>query len=241
MSLNPKGQAVPETAQGIDSPEESDTPKHMTVEEFNRAFSSMKKTLERQYEQRFTKLIEDRFAQSQPPQSMQATGNQEPGNTNPTNPNPPIRVEDSPAYRESRRELEELKKGLASVQAERDAERQKGLALTKRNLVQERLQAAGITGAALKLATNEVLASTSYDEESQQYVYGTGAEALPFDSGVKTWLKSDEAKVLMPARGVAGSGAVPGGAQAQRPGMQSTPVNPMQEFLVNAGLIPSSE
>ena len=238
MSLNPKGQSAPEAEQGNVSPEETEQPKFMTVEEFNRGFTAMKRTLEKQYEQRFTKLIEEKFLQSQPPQFA---GAGEIPNTNPTNPNPPIRVEDSPQFRDLRAQLEDVKKGFATAQAERDSERQRAQDMSKRTMVQERLQAAGITGPHLKFATNEVLAATRFDEESNGFVFGEGHEALPFDSGVKNWLKTDDAKALMPARGVTGSGAVPGSPNASRGVAPAEAVDPMKQFLTMAGLIPSSE
>lgn len=233
MSLNPKGPAAPEAAQGTDSPEEFESPKYMTSDEFNRAFTGRQKA----FEKSIAKLLEDRFPQSQPPAHLQQQ--QEPG-ANPTNPNPPLRMEDTPAYRETRRELEELRKGLVIVQAERDQERQRAHDMTKRTMVQERLQAAGITGPHLKFATNEVLASTRYDDESQSFVFGEGHEALPFDSGVKTWLKTEDARALMPPRGAVGSGSAPGSAPASRGVATEPAANPDIQFLTMAGLIPSS-
>lgn len=130
----------------------------------------------------------------------------------------------------SEQSLAELQKAQARIdelerknqEAERRAQEteQKRLASEERNALQKALRDAGVDEARLRGAVallygEDKVIARDEDGNIVFKVARTGyVDEVPLDEGVTEWLRSDEGKAHLPARGTAGSGA--SGSQHQR-------------------------
>lgn len=105
-----------------------------------------------------------------------------------------------------RRELEALKK-------EREAERAKARDLSLRSRVRDELSKVGITNPlALKVLVDADKA-VSMSSETEDVVFKLNGEELDLSSGLKAWMKTEDAKIFLPPKGATGSGDRPQGSK----------------------------
>lgn len=190
-------------------------PRFMTADEFNKAMSAREKRLLSQFEKSLEAKLANSVAKkaadddaddddappAKPPASGasgSAVGNAATGNT------------------EADRRLAKLEKQLAKTQAERDAEKKareeqtlKAARDEERSKLSEVLADAGVdpkrSRAAIALLHSEDKRVRRNDEGKIVFVQDDGDE-VDLKVGVKKFLETDEGKVFLPPRPVAGSG-----------------------------------
>jgi hypothetical protein len=134
-------------------------------------------------------------------------------------------------------ELSKLQKQLADLQAERESEKEKRRDLELRSSVKEKLSSLGIQPTHIKAAMAVLVdseRSIGYNEDGE-LVFRTPTGDRDLESGLKAWAKSEEAKLFLPPRGVAGSGEKPAAQQLNR-SQGNAPTNREQvgEMLLQA-------
>jgi hypothetical protein len=108
----------------------------------------------------------------------------------------------------SNTELLNLKKQLEAIQKERDSEVSKRKDTELRTSVKETLLKAGVAPHMIKPALAMLVDSdkvVGYNDEDQ-VVYRTQTGDLDLDSGLRSWIKSDEGKAFAAPKGALGSG-----------------------------------
>ena len=119
-----------------------------------------------------------------------------------------------------RRQMQELQGQLQEQRDVAQRELQKNRTSQMHSVVQERLAEMGkITGTGAKLALMALTASgrVGYGEgdESEKLVYrGDDGVTVDLETGLKQWLKTEEAKYFQAPSGARGSGSRPGAAPA---------------------------
>jgi len=204
-------------SQGNDPPNGSqgdDAPKFVTEEQLNRAISARLGQFEKKQDKVFGDFgakLEQYFSQQPPKDEDKQEGQQT------------TKVEDHPAFKSMQRQLEDTKKLTERLSHEKQVERSKARDTTLRQALQEKLAAGGVAGAQLKHALGFLVDAEKRvrfaDDDSEEILFRDGQDFLPFEDGLRAWMKSDDAKIYLPPRGTNGSGSAPGqGSQAKNTG-----------------------
>lgn len=122
---------------------------------------------------------------------------------------------EDPAVKQLREELAAMKQQNHRIDSERKAERAKARDATLRNSLSSALTSAGIPAPLAKKAVFELVDGTKrvswQSEESDALVFkADDGEAYDLDTGLRSWLGTEDAKFYKPATGTTGSGARPG-------------------------------
>ena len=136
-------------------------------------------------------------------------------------PEPPKKEKESPGVADL--ELKKLQDQIATLteqaeqaRSERDSERAKVRDSTLRQKLGEALAAAGIDGLRARHAIGMLVDAEKrvrWLDESDAIVFRAGdRDEVDLESGVRAWLKSDDAKLYLPPKGTQGSGDRPVGA-----------------------------
>jgi hypothetical protein len=128
-----------------------------------------------------------------------------------------------PQFKALQRKLEESTKAQETLAAERRAEREKSRSTSLHEKVVDILLSQGADPKSVKLAAanlikvHECVAYESDDSEEIVFREKDGDNS-PLESGIKTWVASEEGKRWLAARGAKGSGDGAGGGQRRPTG-----------------------
>lgn len=171
----------------------------------------------------FAKKLDEKFATLNSSQTAKEQQSNEP------------RIEDNPIYKGMQKKFAELQDKFEQSEREKTAERQKARDVTMRQRVAEELIKAGIdskhTRHALALLV-DAEKRVSFDDDYNLVFNSETDGELDLATGIRTWAKSDDAKVYLPARGLTGSG------DKRSPSRQSSnKSNGLTEEEVGMGLV----
>ena len=142
-------------------------------------------------------------------------------------------IEESPIVKGLQKQLADTKALAEATKAERDAEKQKTREQMLRTKVQDALTTGGLDPKFVRQAVGYLVDAEKrvrFEEESDELVFRDGTTDVDFGTGLKTWLKSDEAKIYMPPRGTKGSGDQRDGTRSSN-GNQPAPVTAGRALL----------
>ena len=240
----------PDASQGHDPPQGSqgdDAPKFVTEEQLNKAITGRLADWSKSFEKKnaetiksvvgeiapqLDKLLEEKLAAFRPAEGVKAGG----GNAHDA---AKVDIENHPAFKGMKKQLDEAVGQTRKLQEERDAERARARDMDLRKQVTETFAKNGVPADRLHFAVGAAIDTekkAKWNEDGDAVVFGD----LDLDTGSKDWLKSDNAKIFLLPRGTQGSGERGGGrAPAARSSMGTKAVS-MQD-LGNAVLqsIPS--
>lgn len=189
---------------GSDNPNGDDAPENVTPAQMNKAITAHLQRFEKKQEERLDALVEKLSDQLKPDPPEDAEGDDPKGEG------------DDERYeklqRKFEKKLEEAQSRVAKIEQEREEERQKNRDMQLRQSLRDELASAGIEGAAQKavmalLVDGEKRVSMTDDGDIQ--FTDTDGLSTSLREGVGEWLKSDDAKLFLPARGGRGSGERP--------------------------------
>jgi hypothetical protein len=136
---------------------------------------------------------------------------------------PTFKLEDSPEWKASQAEISALKKKTADAEASTAQERAKNRAASLRATLSEQLAKHGVPADRIKLAVGhlisaEQLVGYSDDGKGDAIVYRDGdVNEVSLDAGLKSFLRTGDGKVFLPAQNPGGSGGGPNGRGAAPP------------------------
>lgn len=204
----PQGNGVPETSQG-----ETSGPNYVTEEKLNELvnraisarFSAFEKKIGGQVSEAVSGLLPklDEIVSAKLPQKADIS----PAND---------KLEESPFVKGLQKKLAELEEQNRKSQAERDAERARSRDVAMRQKLSEELAKHGVDSRYVKQALGYLVDAEKRvrwaEDEGDALVFrdADGSE-LDLSTGLRAWMKSDDAKIYMPPRGVSGSGDRGGG------------------------------
>ncbi|GAC1576967.1 MAG: hypothetical protein NVS3B7_10090 [Candidatus Elarobacter sp.] len=245
MSDSTQGTA-PSTQQSADDAQKSvtatdDAPKFVTAEDVakivNQAISARNKSFESKVEKSLADAtgtlgakFEEFAAKVAPPPKVDQPASASDGAP---------KVEEHPAFRSLQKQLSELRNKAERVEQERDAERAKTREASMRQRVQSALAEHGVDPKYAKHALGHLVDATKLvrlgeDGESLIFRDAEGAD-IDFATGLKSWVASDEAKIYLPPRGAAGSGANPQHTSAGRGNAPPDPRETLAQLLLQRG------
>lgn len=220
---------------------EGDAPKYVTAEDFdkklNAAISGRLKDFEKKQEKAFadfaSKLDPDALV-SKITESLKTTSN---ANANDAGKGPDFKIEDHPSFRGQQKKIDEQAKLLEQIKAERDAEKARTRDTTLRQKLTEGLASAGVPADRVKHAVGflvDVDKRVRYADDGDELVFRDNDNTVvDFNSGLKAWAKSDDAKIYLPPRGTAGSGDRPGGKSPNSQGNGAPDREELGQRLMN--------
>lgn len=232
MSDATQGNGAPEAPQGETGP------KFVTEEQLNRAitarFGELSKKLEKSFGETFTKALDEKLSSFAPK-----------GNEDESKPASPL---EHPEVKGVLKQMQELQSRLKASEEREAAAKAKARDTQLRQQVGEALASAGIKDSmrakhALKfLVDGEKL--VAWDDESERLVFRDSDGFVDFNTGLKGWLKSEDAKMYLPPPDTSGAGGRTGQTPAVAapritPGAQpqSAPMNADQKAAMVAELL----
>jgi hypothetical protein len=222
MGADSQGNGAPQAPQGTGAPEapnqgteQQQPPQGITLEDVNRAITARNKDFEKKLEAKLgeltggiTKGLEAKLQELLTPKGEGGEG--EPpkpkGEGDPEKQKSPPK---DPEVIALKSEVTKLKNAQAENERRVQAAEAKRRDVEMRQLVTERLAAHGIDGVRAKHAIGYLVdASRSIvlDESGGVSFRGPDGEPVDLESGIKSWVSTDEAKIYLPPRGTAGSG-----------------------------------
>lgn len=194
-----------QTAQG-----DGDPPKYVTEEQLNRAisarFGDFQKKIEKSLGETLgtalsAKLEEFKSTLGQAQQQQQ--GGQNGGD-------PKVDVENHPLVKGLLKRLDEQSKATEQIRAERDAEKAKARDTSLRTKLADELTKGGLDPRNVRLAVGVLVDAEKRvrfaADDTEDLVFKDASGDVDLGTGLKGWLKSDDAKIFMPPRGTQGSG-----------------------------------
>lgn len=213
-----------DASQGNDPPNGSqggDAPKYVTEEQLNKAITGRLNDWSKSFEKKnaetiksavgeispaLDKLLEEKLSAFRP--KTDDAGAKDGAK---------VDIENHPAFKGLKKQLDESANNTRKLQEERDAERARASAADLRDQVGKALAKHGVPSDRLTHAVGHVINTAGlakWNEDRSAVVFGD----LDLETGTKDWLKNDEAKIYLPPRGTQGSGDRGGG---QRPARQA--------------------
>lgn len=201
MSIDDKDAKAGDTAQGSGEPQYAtlDQITDATSEMINKALTARNKQLEAKVEKtlaELTKKFEERVSQIQT-----APGNKDSGEP---------KVEDTPVYKGLQKQLTEMQQKLELAEREKSAERSRARDRDLRARLSDELVKAGVDPSRVRHAVGLLVDSDkrvrNVDDTDEAVFLDTDGQEVDFRTGLKSWLKSEDAKIYMPARGTTGTG-----------------------------------
>lgn len=119
------------------------------------------------------------------------------------------KVEDSPVYKGMQKKFAELQEKFEQSEREKAEERNKARDVTMRQRVADELVKAGVDPSRTRHALALLVDSekrVKFDDDGEIVFRDLDNQELDFATGLRSWAKSEDAKVFMPARGATGSG-----------------------------------
>ena len=206
---------MPDSAQGHVAPQapqgDSDAPKHVTEEQLNRAISARLNDHGKRQEKMLSESlasIKQQFAEMF--ESVKAA-------PAPVATKEESKIDDSPVVKGMSKQLAEMKAQLEAARQEKAAERSKSREISMRQKVSEELARAGIDSARAKaaialLVSEERRVRYADDDGDDVSFKDTDGTEVDLVTGIRSWAKSEDAKIFLPAKNPVGSGSRPGGA-----------------------------
>jgi hypothetical protein len=219
----PQGQPAPKAGEGTGTPGDTETakPAGMTADDFNNAFSAREKSLQAKFakeqaerEAELEKRLTESFGKTLAEQLAALKPKDDPKGKKPEEP-PAPKLEDFPEWKAHQEKLAKLEKLAAQNAAERDAERAKTRATTLRTNAVQELGKVGVpadrTTHALAFLQSQGRITYADGGKGDQVVFlGDDGAEQPLTDGLKTWAKTPDAKIYLPALNPQGSGGSPG-------------------------------
>lgn len=142
----------------------------------------------------------------------------------------------APELKKLQEQIATLTKQAEDARSERDAERARARDSLLRQRVTEALSGVGIEGVRARHALGLLVDAEKrarWSDDGESILFRTDAhDELDLATGLREWLKTEDAKLYLPPRGAAGSGDRPG---AQPPGPRA-PTGPLDRTTVAEGL-----
>lgn len=204
----PQGDGVPETPQGEGTAPNAPDPK--LSELVNRAITARFSAFEKKISQQVTEAVNGLFPKlDELVQTKLQT-------TSPTAPPDPKSVEESPHVKGLQKRLAELEEQGRKFREERDAERHRARDAALRQRLSDELAKHGVDSKYVRQAVGFLVDAEKrvrwQDDEGEALVFrdADGSE-LDLSTGLRSWVKTDDAKIYQPPRGASGSGDRGGG------------------------------
>lgn len=120
----------------------------------------------------------------------------------------PAPVEDSPAYRSLKRQLEETNARVKAAEDARAVEAAKATDMRLRTQLAEALSTAGVDPKYVRHAVGFLVDAEKRVRagEDGAIVFRDGTDDVDLTTGLKSWIRGDEAKLYLAPRGANGSG-----------------------------------
>ena len=196
----------PQGSQSQSGQGEGDAPKYVTEEQLNRAISARFAD----FQKKVVKEVELALAPI-------ATKLEDLGKREPAAGTPPAggdagtkSIEDHPVVKGLQKQLADMQRQGAELKAERDAEKQKVRDSKLRNALGEVLTKGGINAKHVSKAVGQLVDVEKRvrfsDDDSDALVFREDTGDVDFGTGLKGWLKTEDAKLYMPPSGTHGSG-----------------------------------
>lgn len=215
----------PDQPQGTPSQTEQgkgdDAPKYVTEEQLNRAISARLGDFQKKIE----KSISESFATTLGAKldEFKASIVAPTGSGDPKDPPKGGDVENSPLVKGLQKQLAAQEASVAAMKAERDAEKARARDQVLRTKLAEDLTKGGLDPRYVKNAVGHLVDVEKrvrfVDDESEDVVFKDSTGDVDLGTGLKSWVKSDDAKIYLPPRGTQGAGDRSAG-RAPPPGQQ---------------------
>lgn len=200
-----------ETPQGSQSQsgqgDGDNAPKYVTEEQLNRAITARFSTFQKQVEKgvgeviatTLTSKLDELKASLGTPSGDQSKESAKAGD-----------VENSPLVKGLQRQLDEQKSSVAAMKAERDAEKARSRDQSLRSKLADDLTKAGLDPTRVRQAAGILIDVEKRvrfsDDDGDEIVFKDSTGDVDLGTGLKSWVKSDDAKIFLPPRGTQGSG-----------------------------------
>ena len=228
MSAELQGNGSPQESQGQAPPEggQPEAPKGLTNEDFNRAFTARFRDVEKRIEGKIADALTQATGKLEGSLTEKlsallsgvraepsGSGGGGEGDAHPPAPGgaqPPAQPPRDPEVTALKRQLTEMKNKLSAQDAEREAERTAARDLRMRTALSDRLAAHGIDAKRVKHAVGFLVDAeklVSVDASGSLVFKASDGEMIDLESGLREWVASDDGKLYLPPRGVAGSGS----------------------------------
>lgn len=212
----PQGNGAPQAPQGTGAPEapnDKQAPAGISLEDVNRAITARNKDFEKKLEAKLGELtggiaksLEAKLAELLPKTPADDTdAAKAKGEGDDKSKAPPK----DPEVIALKSELTKIKNQMLESERRAQAEVAKRREVEMRQLVTEKLAAHGIDGARAKHALGylvDVAKTVVLDESGNVSFRGSDGDPIDVETGIKSWVATDEAKIYLPPRGTTGSG-----------------------------------
>jgi len=135
------------------------------------------------------------------------------------------KIEESPEYKGLLKRMSETEALVKSARAEAEAERARARDSQMRQTLGEALVTAGVDPKHVKQAVGYLVDAEKRVKttETGGIVFVDGTDEVDLQTGLRSWIKSDEAKLYQTPRGTQGSGERPGNKVTPRQPQAATP------------------
>lgn len=196
--------------QGSQSPsgQGKDEPKYVTEEQLNRAITARLSDLQKKFDKTVEAAIGGLGVKlDQLTEGLKTTPS---GGTDTKDTPKGVDLESHPFVKGLQKQLEEQKRSTEKILAERDAEKASARDQKLRSKLSENLTKGGLdprhVGKAVGLLIDVEKRVRFSDDDGDEVVFKDATGDLDLDTGLKGWLKGDDAKIFLPPRGSQGSG-----------------------------------
>lgn len=150
--------------------------------------------------------------------------------------------ENSVQYKGLQRQMADLKSQIEERDRKLAEADQKQRTTVLREKVKELLASHGnVTNPSMQKAALALLVSEEnrvrYDEDGQLVFYESPESYIDLETGIKSWLKTDEAKFVLPPTGALGSGSRPSAPSGQRRGQPQQPTEADENLALGLALV----
>jgi hypothetical protein len=188
---------------------EGGEPKYVTEEQLNRAISARLGDFGKKIEKSISESLATTLTAKLDELKASITA---PGTGDGTSKDPPKGgdVENSPLVKGLQKQLDDQKAAVLAMKNERDAEKARSRDQVLRTKLSEDLTRGGIDPTRVRQAVGilvDVEKRVRFaDDEGDELVFKDTTGDVDLATGLKGWLKSDDAKIFLPPRGTQGSG-----------------------------------
>jgi len=217
LNVRPQGTGAPEATDGNDEPQssqgETSGPNYVTEGKLNELVNRAITARFSAFEKKFGNQISESVA-SLIPKFEELVQAKLPANAA-ANASPTDKLEENPFVKGLQKKLVELEEQNRKSQAERDTERARARDVALRQKLSEELARHGIDSRYTKQAIGFLVDAEKrvrWEDDGESLVFrdADGSE-IDLQTGLRSWAKTDDAKIYMPPRGVTGSGDRGGG------------------------------
>ena len=206
-----------QTDPGSKTGEGGNEPEFVTVAQLNSAITARLKAFETKQAQSFTELRAAHEASTGELKALleSALPKQQPVAGGAAELDPQKVIENSPAYRGMKKAQEDLHLKIKELESARQEEARKARDATLDQRVSSLLGGGGVESKRLDAALTFLRGKSMVRHtEDGQPVFVEKDGEVDLETGLKGWLKSEEATIYLPARNTQGSGTRPGAAPA---------------------------